>query len=56
MDTVEVYKDADGEYRWRRQSENGRIVSVSGEGYINKEHAVRMATELNVGAEVKEEA
>ena len=33
MDTVQIYADDSGEYRWRRRSENGRIVADSGESY-----------------------
>lgn len=32
---VEVYQDASGEWRWRMQAANGRIVGASTEGYIN---------------------
>jgi uncharacterized protein YegP (UPF0339 family) len=33
MDTIHVYRDDAGEYRWRRVAPNGRTVSDSGEGY-----------------------
>lgn len=49
-DTVTVYQDEAGEWRWRRQSANGEIVSTSGEGYENKTHAQDMAFELNVSS------
>jgi len=39
---VEVYKDSSGEYRWRRMASSD-IVAVSGEGYINLEHAIKRA-------------
>jgi uncharacterized protein YegP (UPF0339 family) len=52
MDRVTVYEDEAGEYRWRRQSENGEVVSASGEGCRDKRHAERMAKEVNVDAEV----
>ena len=48
-DTTSKWKDQGGEYRWNRRSENGNIVSTSGEGYKNKSHALKMATELNPG-------
>jgi len=35
-DTWEFYKDAKGEWRWRRTSANGKIVGASTEGYKNK--------------------
>ena len=47
MDKVTVFKDAGGEWRWHRQSENGEVVSTSGEGYIHQAHAVEMAKSLN---------
>lgn len=31
-----IYKDAAGEYRWRYQAVNGRIIADSGEGYKTK--------------------
>jgi uncharacterized protein YegP (UPF0339 family) len=47
MDRVSVYRDAEDKWRWRRQSENGKIVSTSGEGYESREHALKMAGDLN---------
>ncbi len=35
-DKLNVYKDAAGEWRWRRTAPNGKIVGASTEGYINK--------------------
>ena len=58
MDKVTVYEAKDG-WRWHRQSENGEIVSESGEDYENKGWAVHIATEVNGGefvVEVKEGA
>lgn len=31
-----IYKDKIGEYRWRYQSSNTKIIADSGEGYKNK--------------------
>lgn len=36
MDTVHVYVDESGRFRWRRVAPNGRIVSESGQGYRSK--------------------
>jgi uncharacterized protein YegP (UPF0339 family) len=47
MDKVTVFKDAAGEWRWHRQSENGEVVSTSGEGYLDKGHAQQMARDVN---------
>lgn len=33
MDTVHFFQGDDGEWRWHRKSENGRVVSDSAEGY-----------------------
>lgn len=39
-DYVEVYEGEDGTFYWRRvDSQNGRIVAVSGEGYVNEGYA-----------------
>jgi uncharacterized protein YegP (UPF0339 family) len=47
MDKVEYYKDSSGDWRWRRQSENGKIVAVSGEGYENFDDCEKQATGIN---------
>jgi len=52
MDKVFVYKDAANEWRWRRVSANGNIVSSCGEGYKNNSHCQEMAFKLNPDAEV----
>ena len=39
----ELYRDNDGEFRWRLRARNGRVIASSGEGYKNKadaEHAI----------------
>lgn len=36
IDTVYVYRDSDGDWRWTRQSQNGRTVGASTEGYRRK--------------------
>jgi len=33
---VEIYKDSDGLYRWKRISSNGRIVAESNKGFPYK--------------------
>jgi uncharacterized protein YegP (UPF0339 family) len=52
MDKVYVYKDNAKEWRWRRVSVNGNIISGSGEGYKNHLHCQEMATKLNPDAEL----
>lgn len=53
-DVVEIYKDKADEWRWRRlNGYNKQIVSVSGEGYINRHHVIEMARKLNEGVNIK---
>ena len=43
MAKFEIYKDAQGDFRWRFQAHNGRMLAESGEGYNNQancEHAI----------------
>lgn len=42
-DKWEVYKDAAGNWRWRRTASNGRIVGSSSEGYVNKSDCIANA-------------
>lgn len=51
-DTVEVYRDAGDDWRWRRRSTNGHITATSGEGYTNRTHAEHMARTLNPDAKL----
>ena len=46
MAKAEIYRDGDGDWRWRLIARNGRIVATSGEGYVNLSHAKRMARRL----------
>lgn len=43
MDRWEIYKDAAGEWRWRRIAVNGRIVGASSHGYVNRIDCVNNA-------------
>ena len=43
MAKFEIYQDTVGDFRWRFQSNSGKILAVSGEGYNNRancEHAI----------------
>lgn len=43
MAKFEIYQDGAGDFRWRFQANNGKILAVSVEGYINRtncEHAI----------------
>lgn len=52
-DFVEVVQDAAGEWRWHRKSGNGEIVADSGEGYANPQYAIKMASRINLGVEIR---
>ena len=44
----EVYKDNAGEWRWRFQASNSKIIATSSEGYVNKqdcEHGIDLVKE-----------
>ena len=43
-DRWEFYKDAKGEWRWRRIAGNNRIVGASSEGYKNRKDCVANAS------------
>jgi len=52
-DKVEVFEDIEGLFRWRRvDMDNGRIVSVSGEGYVNAQYAEEAAAAYNQDLDV----
>jgi len=36
QDRWEIYKHADGQWRWRRTASNGRIVGASTQGYSKR--------------------
>lgn len=46
-DLVTVFQDDAGEWRWHRKAVNGEIISDSSEGYVDRDHAMHMARELN---------
>lgn len=48
MRKITVYRDRAGEWRWRLQERNGRIVADSGEGYTRKAGAKRAAERMQV--------
>lgn len=52
MDQVRMYKDAAGEWRWRRWDQgNGEVVAAATEGYKNFEGMMDNAERIN-GPEV----
>jgi uncharacterized protein YegP (UPF0339 family) len=44
--SVQVYRDESGEYRWVAKAANNRKVADSGEGYMNRSHAKKMAKDM----------
>lgn len=50
---VEIYEDAEGDWRWRGKAANGKVVTESGEGYRNRMYAQKMARALCAGARVE---
>ena len=46
-DTVAIYRDRDGEWRWRRTAPNGNIIADSAEGYNNRAFCEQMAKRVN---------
>jgi uncharacterized protein YegP (UPF0339 family) len=47
----EIYKDKNGEWRWRIKAANGKIIADSSEGYKNKQDAINM---INAIVAIKE--
>lgn len=50
--SVTVYQDDNGEYRWTALAANNKKVADSGEGYVNRAWAKRMAKELYPDARI----
>lgn len=46
-DKVEVYRDAEKRWRWRRKAPNGAILADSGEGYVQRKRAMDMLFRVN---------
>lgn len=42
-DRWDIYHDAQGQWRWRRTADNGRIVGASTQGYSNRTDCVANA-------------
>ncbi|MFB6221697.1 MAG: HVO_2922 family protein [Halolamina sp.] len=56
--TFELFKDAEGKWRWHLVHDNGNIVADSGEGYTSKQNAeqgIESVKENAPGADVVEE-
>jgi len=49
---VIVYRDKSGDWRWKLVAENGEVIADSGEGYRNKNYAIKQAKKINTTAEL----
>ncbi|MBN1438095.1 MAG: DUF1508 domain-containing protein [Anaerolineales bacterium] len=59
MYKFEVYKDKEGQYRWRLVAPNGRSIADSGEGYSSKQaclEGIESVRQNATGAQVVETA
>jgi uncharacterized protein len=57
MATFELFKDRQGQFRWRLRASNGKIIADSGEGYVQKadcQHGIDLVKSEAAGSEVKE--
>lgn len=55
VQSVSVYQDAKGEYRFRALAGNHQVIAVSGEGFINRAWAIAMAKDLFPDADLNVE-
>jgi uncharacterized protein len=57
MASFELYKDRQGQFRWRLKASNGKIIADGGEGYVQKAdclHGIELVKSEAATAEVKE--
>lgn len=47
---IDIYRDTRGEWRWRLQAANGRIIADSGEGYRDRRGVMRAIEALRRAA------
>ena len=52
---VELYLDADQQWRWRRTAANGEIIADGGEGYFNRDDCLEMSERVNPGIPIEQE-
>ncbi len=58
MAKFQVYKDGQGEYRWRLRADNHEVIADSAEGYSRKEsceHGLELVKKLAPDAEVEDQ-
>ena len=51
-DYVEVLQDVRGQFRWRRKSQNHKIISTNGESHVYLPYAMKMAERCNPGVPI----
>jgi uncharacterized protein YegP (UPF0339 family) len=51
-DVVQVYKDHNGKWRWRKMAANGKIISSSGEDFSSRRSAKRAGKRANPGIDL----
>ena len=47
--TFEVFPDSSGQYRWRLNAKNGRIIADSAEGYASQRNCLRAIKTMRSG-------
>jgi len=52
--TGEVYKVADGQWRWRLMASNGKVIANGGESFHNRTHVVKMVKSMGLMVKVRE--
>jgi uncharacterized protein YegP (UPF0339 family) len=58
MAKFQVYKDSQGEFRWRLRADNNEIIATSSEGYVNKsdcEHGIELLKKQAKEAEIEDQ-
>lgn len=51
---AELFQDVRGEWRWRRQANNGSITAIGGESFEDRTAARKAAERENPGLEIRE--
>lgn len=54
-DTIVIFEDNAGEWRWTRTATNGEIVGASTEGYVNKSDCEDNANRQFIKCTIKED-
>lgn len=58
MARFKIYRDSQGEYRWKLQADNYQIIATSGEGYAAKSdcrHAIDLIRTQAPDADIQDE-